>query len=128
MLDTNVVSDMIRNPGGRAALRARGATNQLCVSVIVAAELQYGCAKSRSERLQRRVGEFLTEIEVLPYGVAADREYGRIRAELESSGTPIGSNDLLIAAHAVALGMTVVTANMGEFRRVRGLKVVNWLA
>jgi len=127
MLDTNIVSEMIRNPAGRAAQRARAAEAAVCVSVIVAAELRYGCARIGSRRLLRRVEEFLAEVPVLPFAVPADSEYGSIRAELEAAGRPIGSNDLLIAAHARALAATVVTANVGEFRRVRGLEVENWL-
>jgi tRNA(fMet)-specific endonuclease VapC len=127
MLDTNIVSEMIRNPAGRAAQCARAAAESVCVSVIVAAELRYGCAKKGSPRLLRRVEEFLAEVPVLPFDVPADSEYGGIRAELEAAGHPIGSNDLLIAAHARALAATVVTANVDEFKRVRGLNVENWL-
>jgi len=128
MLDTNMVSELIRNPAGPAAQRARAAGSAVCVSVIVAAELRYGCAKTGSARLLRKVEEFLSEVPVLPFDVPADGNYGSIRAELEAVGRVIGSNDLLIAAHAQALGATVVTANVGEFRRVRGLDVENWLA
>lgn len=128
MLDTNIVSDLIRNPAGPAAQRARAAGEAVCVSVIVAAELRYGCARKGSPRLQRRVEDFLSEVPVLPFDVPADAECGGIRADLEAAGRPIGSNDLLIAAQARTLGATVVTANVGEFRRVRGLKVENWLA
>ena len=127
MLDTNIVSEMIRNPAGRAAQRARAAAESVCISVIVAAELRYGCAKKGSPQLLRRVEEFLSEVPVLPFDVPADSEYGGIRAELEAAGRPIGSNDLLIAAHARALAATVVTANVGEFRRVPRLNVENWL-
>jgi tRNA(fMet)-specific endonuclease VapC len=128
MLDTNIVSELIRNPAGRTAQRARAAGDSVCVSVIVAAELRYGCAKKGSPQLLRKVEEFLAEVPVLPFDVPADGEYGGLRAELEAAGRPIGSNDLLIAAHACALGATVVTANVGEFRRIRGLNVENWLA
>ena len=127
MLDTNIVSEMIRNPAGRAAQRARAAAESVCISVIVAAELRYGCARKGSPQLLRRVEEFLSEVPVLPFDVPADSDYGGIRAELEAAGRPIGSNDLLIAAHARALAATVVTANAGEFRRVPGLNVENWL-
>lgn len=127
MLDTNIVSELIRNPAGPAAQRARAAGDAVCVSIIVAAELRYGCARKGSPRLLRRVEEFLSQVPVLPFDVPADGEYGGIRAELEATGRPIGSNDLLIAAHAGALGATVVTANASEFRRVRGLNVENWL-
>ena len=127
MLDTNIVSEMIRNPAGRAAQRARAAAESVCISVIVAAELRYGCARKGSPQLLRRVEEFLSEVPVLPFDVPADSDYGGIRAELEAAGRPIGSNDLLIAAHARALAATVVTANVGAFRRVPGLNVENWL-
>lgn len=128
MLDTNIVSELIRNPAGPAAQRARAAGSAVCVSAIVAAELRYGCAKKGSARLLRKVEEFLSEVPVLAFDVPANAEYGSIRAELETAGTPIGSNDLLIAAHAQALGATVVTGNVGEFGRVSGLNVENWLA
>ena len=127
MLDTNVASDLIRNPGGRAAQRARAEGDAVCVSVIVAAELRYGCAKKGSPQLLRRVEKFLAAVPVLPFDVPADGTYGRIRAGLEAAGRSIGSNDLLIAAQAQALGATVVTANTGEFKRVPGLLVENWL-
>lgn len=129
MLDTNIISDLIRNPKGKAAKRiARVGEDHICTSIIVAAELRYGCAKSGSSRLLEAVEHLLDEINILPFDVPADAEYGGIRAELEAAGKPIGSNDLLIAAHAYATGATIVTANAGEFERIRGLKVENWLA
>jgi len=127
MLDTNIVSEMIRNPAGRAAQHARAVQEQVCISVIVAGELRYGCARKGSPRLLRRVEEFLSEVPVLPFDVPAGSAYGGIRAELEAAGRPIGSTDLLIAAHASAVAATVVTAKIGAFRRVRGLNVENWL-
>ena len=129
MLDTNILSDLIRNPQGKAARRiAKVGETSVCTSIIVAAELRYGCAKSGSARLRKAVEDLLGEIDVLPFEVPADSDYGAIRASLESAGTPIGGNDLLIAAHAKALGATIVTANREEFRRVRDVKVENWLA
>ena len=129
MLDTNIISDLIRKPQGKAARRiARVGENNICTSVIVATELRYGCAKSGSKRLLKAVEDLLGEITVLPFDVPADAEYGAIRSDLEATGTPIGSNDLLIAAHACATGATIVTANANEFKRIRGLKVENWLA
>jgi tRNA(fMet)-specific endonuclease VapC len=129
MLDTNIVSDLIRNPQGRAAKRiAKLGEDNICTSVIVAAELRYGCAKSGSKRLLKAVEDLLGEINVLPFEVPANTEYGGIRAELEAAGKPIGGNDLLIAAHAYATGATIVTTNTGEFKRIRGLNVENWLA
>lgn len=129
MLDTNIISDLIRNPQGRAAKRiAKVGEDNICTSVIVAAELRYGCAKSGSTRLLKAVEDLLAEIKVLPFDVPADAEYGEIRSELEAAGKPIGGNDLLIAAHALATGATIVTANTDEFKRIRGLSVQNWRA
>jgi tRNA(fMet)-specific endonuclease VapC len=129
MLDTNVISELMKNPRGKAAKRiARVGEDNICTSIIVAAELRYGCAKKGSERLLKSVEDLLTEIDVLPFESPADAEYGNIRSELESAGQPIGANDLLIAAHAMAVNATIVTANIDEFRRVRGLKVENWMS
>jgi tRNA(fMet)-specific endonuclease VapC len=128
LLDTNILSDLIRNPQGKAARRiAKAGEDNVCTSIIVAAELRYGCEKSGSTKLRKAVEDLLGEIAVLPFEAPADADYGAIRAQLESAGTPIGGNDLLIAAHARALGATVVTANVQEFRRVRGVKVENWV-
>jgi tRNA(fMet)-specific endonuclease VapC len=122
-LDTNIISDLIRNPQGKAARRiGKVGEDNVCTSIIVAAELRYGCAKSGSQRLLKAVEDLLSEINVLPFDVSAD--VGGIRAELETIGKPIGGNDLLIAAHACA----IVTDNTDEFKRIRGLKVENWLA
>jgi tRNA(fMet)-specific endonuclease VapC len=128
MLDTNIILDLIRNPQGKAAKRiAKVGEQALCTSIVVAAELRYGCAKSGSARLLKAVEDILAEMDVLPFDVPADAAHGAIRAELEAAGKPIGSNDLLIAAHASATGATIVTANAAEFKRIRGLKVENWL-
>jgi tRNA(fMet)-specific endonuclease VapC len=129
MLDTNIISDLIRNPQGKAAKWvAKAGEDNICTSIIVAAELRYGCAKGGSKRLLQAVEDLLGEISVLPFDVPADAEYGGIRSELEAAGKPIGSNDLLIAAHAYSIGATIVTANVNEFKRIRGLNVENWLA
>jgi tRNA(fMet)-specific endonuclease VapC len=127
MLDTNVVSDLIRNPLGKAASRIdRFGDDAVCVSIVVAAELRFGCAKRGSSHLLDLVEGVLERIPVLPLDLPADAEYAGIRTELEAAGAPIGPNDLLIAAHAYALGLPLVTAD-AEFRRVRGLQVENWL-
>jgi tRNA(fMet)-specific endonuclease VapC len=128
MLDTNIISDLVRNPQGRAARQiAKVGEHNICTSIIVAAELRYGCARNGSQRLTKAVEDLLGEISVLPFDVPADSEYGGIRSALEAAGKPIGGNDLLIAAHACATGATFVTNNTAEFKRVRGLKVENWL-
>jgi tRNA(fMet)-specific endonuclease VapC len=128
MLDTNIVFDLITNPQGKAARRIiRAGEDNICTSIIVAAELRYGAARKGSRRLLRAIEELLGEINVLPFDLPADAEYGRIRAALEKAGQPIGSNDMLIAAHAQAIGATIITANAAEFTRVDGLTVDNWL-
>ena len=128
LLDTNIISDLVRNPQGKVAKRiAKAGEDNICTSIIVAAELRYGCAKSGSSRLLKAVEDLLGEIEVLPLEIPVDSMYGAIRAELEAGGRPIGGNDPLIAAHAHVLGATVVTANVQEFERVGGIKVENWL-
>ena len=127
MLDTNVVSDLVRRPGGAVARRA-GALEpgSMAVSIVVASELRYVAERRGSIRLSRQLEAVLSAIETLPLAEPADRHYGMIRAELERAGRPIGHNDLLIAAHARALGVTLVTGNVGEFNRVCGLTVEDW--
>ncbi|GLR80894.1 type II toxin-antitoxin system VapC family toxin (plasmid) [Azospirillum oryzae] len=128
MLDTNAMSDLVRNPSGKVAGHVRRVgEDAICTSIVVAAELRYGAAKKASAKLSRRVEDLLSDVAVLPFDLPADAEYGSIRAELEAAGHPIGGNDLLIAAHARALDTILVTANMREFQRVRGLSVENWL-
>lgn len=127
MLDTNVISDLLRNPDGNATKRiADVGPDAICVSIITAAELRYGCAKKGSAKLLAHVEAILESVQVLALDVPADTEYGSIRAELEAAGKTIGPNDLLIAAHACAAGAILVTDNTGEFSRVRGLRVENW--
>ena len=95
--------------------------------MIVAAELRFGVAKNGSLAFERRVEEALQALEVAPFEQPADATYGAIRANLEKQGNPIGGNDLFIAAHALTLGSTLVTANEREFMRIDGLKYENWL-
>ena len=128
MLDTNIVSDLVRNPQGRIATRiAEVGEAAVCTSVIVAAELRFGAAKRGSDRLVAQLERVLGALQILPFEAPADAAYGRLRAELERAGTPIGGNDMLIAAHAISVGCAIVTDNAGEFGRVGGLTVVNWL-
>ncbi len=127
MLDTNIMFALIKNPHGGAAIKARERRAEICTSVIVASELRYGCAKSGSVSLLRKVEDLLEEIGALPFEVPADSDYGRIRRELELAGQPIGPNDFLIAAHAYRLKLTLVTANVHEFSRIGGLAIENWL-
>jgi tRNA(fMet)-specific endonuclease VapC len=97
------------------------------VSSITLSELEYGAAKSsRPDQNRIALTEFLAPIEILPYDDMAAQEYGRIRATLERQGTPIGSMDMLIAAHALSLNCTLVTNNEREFSHVPSLKIENW--
>ncbi len=128
LLDTNIVSDLVRNPRGRAAAHvARVGEARVATSIVVAAELRYGAAKKGSSRLTTQLEAVLGALEVLPLEPPVDVLYGTLRARLERAGRPIGGNDLLIAAHALALDRTLVTDNKAEFARVRGLGLENWL-
>ena len=128
LLDTNAVSDLVRNPQGKVAQRIRKVGEaRICTSVIVAAELRYGAAQKGSARLSAQLEMVLSALQVLPFEPPADAIYASLRAVLEGAGTPIGANDMLIAAHALALGCTIVTDNEKEFARVHGLLAENWL-
>lgn len=128
LLDTNILSDLIRHPQGAVAARiAAAGERSVCTNIVVAAELRYGATKSGSDKLADHVNRLLSAIEVLPLEAPADHRYAELRHHLARQGTPIGPNDLLIAAHALATGLTVVTANIGEFSRVPRLTVENWL-
>jgi tRNA(fMet)-specific endonuclease VapC len=128
LLDTNILSDLARRPDGPAARRiAEVGEASICTSIIVAAELRYGAEKSGSKPLAERVELLLSALEILPLEVPADRHYGKIRHHLTRQGTPIGPNDLLIAAQALAADLILVTANTREFARVPSLRIENWL-
>jgi tRNA(fMet)-specific endonuclease VapC len=128
LLDTNILSDLVRNPQGVVAAEiTKAGEDTVCTSVIVAAELRYGATKSNSAKLAERIGLILSALEILPLETPADHHYAALRYHLTREGTLIGPNDLLIAAHALANSLTVITANAREFSRVPGLKVENWL-
>jgi tRNA(fMet)-specific endonuclease VapC len=128
LLDTNILSDLVRNPQGRIAHKiAKVGEIAVCTSIIVACELRYGAAKKGSARLTEQLEAILAPLEILPLEPDADRHYGEIRSLLERKGEVIGPNDLLIAAQTLAGGLTLVTDNVGEFRRVPKLKLQNWL-
>lgn len=129
LLDMNILSDMIRNPFGPAARRAEAVDPKaISTSIVVAAELRYGCAKKGSAKLLEKVEALLETILVLPLESPVDADYGAIRAALESEGQSIGLNDLLIGTHARTLGLTLVTDNVREFGRIPRLRIENWLA
>ena len=121
LLDTNILSELIRHPRGTVASRiAATGEDRVCTRIVVA-------AKSGSGKLSDRVELLLSAMEVLPLEPPADREYAALRHHLARQGTPIGPNDLLIAAHALTEGLTLITANTGEFSRVPALAIENWL-
>nr|WP_316638799.1 type II toxin-antitoxin system VapC family toxin [uncultured Roseateles sp.] len=131
LLDTNIVSHMMRNAAGHAMQRVQTLLSQdsghrLCISVVVQCELLFGLQRVASTRWKARYEEAMILLQVLPLDEAVCAPYASLRAQLERAGTPIGANDSLIAAHALALGATLVTAD-AEFQRVPGLTVENWL-
>ena len=127
-LDTSILSALVRHPKGVVAKRiSRAGEDTVCTSVIFAAELRYGALKSTSSSLAERIDLILSALDILPLEIPTDREYAALRQHLTCQGTPIGPNDLLIAAHALALDLTVVTGDVREVLRVPGLKVENWL-
>lgn len=128
MLDTNTLSDLIRNPRGTIVQR-RAATDPeaICTSIVVACELRFGAKRKGAVALTNRVEQLLASLTVLPLDEPADQHYADIRAALEGTGKPIGSHDPSIAAHARSRNMTLVTHNVREFERVPGLRVEDWL-
>ena len=128
MLDTNIVSDLVRHPHGRIAKRiAEVGEAHICTSIIVAAELRYAAARKASPRLEEQLESVLRAIEACTFESPADVVYGALRARMEEIGQPVGANDLFVAAHALALRCTLVTASEREFSRIKALSVENWL-
>ena len=128
LLDTNIVSDLVRNPKGKVAQHiGKVGEARVCTSIIVAAELRYGAAKKGSPRLSSQLEAVLGALEVLPFETPADRAYGSLRTRLELACRPIGANDLLIAAQTIALDYIIVTDNEKEFACVADLRLENWL-
>ena len=128
MLDTNILSHLVRQPQGPVAehIADAGEANVL-TSVIVACELRYGAARRGSRKLTRQVEAVLSAMTIQPLESDVERVYASIRVALEKRGTPIGAHDMLIAAHARAIDAVCVTDHVAEFKRVSALKVENWL-
>ena len=128
MLDTNICIYIIKERSEQVIERLRHTRiSDVGVSTITLSELEYGAAKSsRPEQNKVAILEFLAPLEILPYDDMAAREYGKTRAYLEKQGTPVGSMDMLIAAHALSLKCILVTNNESEFRRIPALKIENW--
>jgi tRNA(fMet)-specific endonuclease VapC len=129
LLDTNVLSRLMKEPSGVTAKRfARAGDDRVCTSIVVASELRFGAARRNSSRLTNAVERVLGALPVLALDAPADEHYASIRWNLEQRGAPIGPNGLLIAAHARALGLVLVTENAAELGRVMDLAVENWNA
>ena len=128
LLDTNILSHLVRQPHGAVAehIAKVGETN-VVTSVIVACELRYGAAKRGSRRLTRQVETILSAMTIRPLESDVERVYASIRVTLEKRGIPISAHDMLIAAHARVIDAICVTDNVTEFKRVPALKVENWL-
>lgn len=128
MLDTNICIYTIRKKPKRVLRHLqRYRVSDIGVSAITLSELEYGVSKSiKPKQNKLALIELLAPIEILPYDDMAARQYGELRAHLEKNGTPIGSLDMLIAAHALSLKCTLVTNNEVEFQRVPGLSIDNW--
>ena len=127
LLDTNILSELTLQPQGRVADHiTKEGEETVCTSIVVASELRFGAAKRGSSRLTAQLEEILSVIDILPLEPPVDRHYAALRVHLERAGTPIGPNDLWIAAQGLSLNLIVVTANIKEFTRVLRLVVENW--
>ncbi|MDZ7856966.1 type II toxin-antitoxin system tRNA(fMet)-specific endonuclease VapC [Sphaerotilus sp.] len=127
LLDTNICVHIInRRPPHVFDHFVGRQIGEIAISSITGAELAFGVAKSGSARNQAAMDKFLAPLDILPFDAEAMRCYGPLRSELERQGRPIGALDMLIAAHALALGCTLVTNNTREFERVPGLRLENW--
>ncbi len=129
MLDTNICIYLIKHKPLQVFEKLQEHNpDEICISAVTYAELVHGVEKSKAvERNRLALTILLSNIEILDFDMKAAEEYGRIRADLEKKGTPIGPLDMMIAGHAKSFGYTVVTNNVGEFKRVEGLQYENWV-
>ena len=128
LLDTNICIYVIKQKPARVLDRFRNAEiGSIGISAITFSEMMFGAAKSqRPEQNRAALIQFAAPLEIMPYDDEAGQHYGEIRAALERQGSPIGSMDMLIGAHALALDCVLVTNNEREFSRVPGLRIENW--
>lgn len=127
LLDTDSVSYALRGEGGVAEQIRQHRPSELCVSAVTLAELRFGAERRGSRRLQRLIDLFVGDVAVAPFDAEAADRFGKVASALVSKGTPIGALDTMIAAHALQLGLILVTHNLKHFRRVRGLEVADWV-
>lgn len=128
MLDTNTCIFLIKRKKPKILSRLkRHQAGDIGISSVTLAELEYGVSKSlHVQKNKQALDEFIIPLEVAVFDEKASAAYGKVRAALERAGTPIGSMDMLIGAHALSLGVTLVTSNAREFKRIKYLKVVDW--
>ena len=128
MLDTNICIYAMKNKPAKVLQRLKAEINSgICISSITLAELEHGVKRSSApEKNEQALLRFLVPLSILPFGSAAASEYGEIKAYLQSKGTPIGPLDMLIAGHARAEDVILVTNNVREFERVPDLEIENW--
>lgn len=126
LLDTDSVSFALRGEGRVAERLTHYRPSHVAVSVVTEAELYFGAAKRNSPRLEGLLDDFFSAVEALPVTSSVARRYGRLAAQLRAAGEPIGQMDTLIAAHAIDLGLTLVSHNQAHFRRVADLALVDW--
>lgn len=127
LLDTNICIYIINRRPPEVFRHFDGvAAGQIGISSITHAELDFGVVKSGSRRNRVALDKFLLPLEIMPFDADAARQYGKLRTQLELAGTPIGALDTLIAAHALALGITLITNNTREFERVPKLRLEDW--
>ncbi len=126
MLDTDSVSYVIRGAGRVAETLVTHQPSEICLSAITLAELQYGAERLQSQKMARAVERVSRTLHVEPFDEDCARTFGRIAATLASRGDTIGDFDAMIAAHALTLGVTLVTNNERHFSRVPALRIVNW--
>ena len=127
MLDTDISSYLIRGDPPEVLEQLRKHLNEVCISCITEAELQYGAMKRGNRLLTQKVILFCDLIPCIDWTQATAKIYAGIRTDLEAQGTPIGSMDMLIAASALAENVTLITNNVAHFSKVRGLKIENWV-
>jgi tRNA(fMet)-specific endonuclease VapC len=130
MLDTNICIYLIKQKPEKVLRHFKAhSVGEIGISSITLAELRYGVERSQQVQKNRQALEdFTLPLEIAAFDEAAAEVYGSVRAGLEQAGTPVGSMDMLIGAHALSLGVTLVTNNLREFQKIKNLKVVDWSA
>jgi tRNA(fMet)-specific endonuclease VapC len=126
MLDTDTVSYALRGQGRVATAIMHYRPSALCISAITMAQLRFGATRRKSAKLHQMIDGFTGNVAVMPFEEDCARKFGQVASQLEEIGSPIGEFDALIAAHAMSLGLTLVTNNLTHFARVAGLTVENW--